>query len=222
MQRQVWLRNFSKSQWSEQLFIPNFWSQLIMPPRTFPPASSFFFVMLKGAGLPTTSRTTQHLKAVSAVAPVSNAVISLCFVHVRVNLLFFFFLSCKHKMFLWFHFASESFHGCHYKSRFLPEHRYWKISRCIHLWIIVQSARRWSSFQSPSSASPFCLSHFHSWRARFAFAVIISSLHTFKNSLTSLAAHMENFPSYSRLGGGINQSDKREKEKAGHGLRVLQ
>ena len=45
---------------------------------------------------------------------------------------------------------------------------------------------------------------------RFTFPVITSALHTFKNSFTSLAAHMEEkFPLKSRFNGGINQGDKR-------------
>lgn len=71
-----------------------------------------------------------------------------------------FFFRCKHKMFLWFHFASESFHGCHYKLCFLLEQRYWKIFHYIHLWIIVQSVWCQSPFQSLSSASPYCLALF--------------------------------------------------------------
>ena len=114
-------------------------------------------------------------------------------------------------MFLWFHFASESFHGCHYKLCFLLEQRYWKIFHYIYLWIIVQSVWCQSPFQSPSSASPSRLALFFSrslsWHPHFSFAVLNPAY--LNNSLTSLAVHMEeNIPFYSCLNGGINQSDK--------------
>lgn len=117
-------------------------------------------------------------------------------------------------MFLWFHFASRSFHGCHYKLCFLLEQRYWKILHYIHLWIIVQSVWCQSPFQSPSGASPSCLA------CSFSLPLMAPSLYFccyylnpayLNNSLTSLAVHMEeNIPFYSRLNGGINQSDKRK------------
>lgn len=102
---------------------------------------------------------TRHLAPLKQPMRVSNSVISLCFVHAGVNFSSLF-LSCKHKMFLWFHFASESFHGCHYKLCFQLEQRYWKIFHYIHLWIIVQSVWCQSPFRSPSSASPSCLALF--------------------------------------------------------------
>lgn len=66
---------------------------------------------------------------------------------------------------------------------------------------------------SLSSASPCCLalspaaSHD---TLSLLFACYYLNPAYLNNSLTSLAVHLENIPFYSRLNGGINQSDKRK------------
>lgn len=161
-------------------------------PLFFSSASYYSLLLLKLLGFKTYFHHTAP--AVLPLTCVSNGVISL---HLCmpgwISCLPFFLASTRCSFQFWFNFASESFHGCHYKLCFLLEQRYWKIFHYIYLWIIFQSIWCQSPFQPPSSASPSCLAVFS-----LTFMTPLLNLCCYnlnpaylKNFVTSLAAHMK-------------------------------
>lgn len=154
--------------------------------------------------------STEHLALQNSM---SNHLISLCsnilcmMCHISCPILF----CSKHKMFLWFHFASKSCHGCLYKLGFLLEQWYRKVFLYIHLWFTVRSVQCQVLLQS---ISPALLS---TSRHLYFFYYHLSSVYL-NNSFTSLVLYIvRNILFYSHLKEDEIPGDKSKNERV-HGL----